>query len=138
MKAPLLERQRALPDEAAAVLEDLELLPLLRTVGDAIKVGSMAPGLMVARDIDLTILCPELDPTRVFRRSRRFVASRVRGLRFRNDTGRWNEDPNSPDGVRGTGLRDRAGEDWSLDLSFIHERRRRGPISSTSWCCRRD
>ena len=44
---PLLERQRALQEEAAAVLDDLELLPLLRTVGDPIKVGSMALGLMV-------------------------------------------------------------------------------------------
>lgn len=85
---PLVERQRALQEEAAAVLDDLELLPLLQTLGDPVKVGSVALGLTVARDIDLTILCPELDAGRVFEVVQPLVAHpRVRELRFRNDTG---------------------------------------------------
>lgn len=92
---PLVERQRALQEEAAAVLDDLELLPLLQTLGDPVKVGSVALGLMVARDIDLTILCPELDAGRVFEVVQPLVAHpRVRELRFRNDTGHWNDDSN--------------------------------------------
>ena len=36
-----LDAQQALQDEAAAVLDDLELLPLLKPVGDPVKVGSL-------------------------------------------------------------------------------------------------
>ncbi len=130
MDDPLLERQRALQEEAASVLEDLELLPLLRTVGDPIKVGSMALGLMVQRDIDMTILCRELDPTRVFEAIKSLSSHpRVRELRFRNDTGHWNVDPNYPDGVYwGPGYRTEAGEDWNLDLWFIHEHSRQADL----------
>jgi len=49
---------------------------------------------MVARDIDLTILCPVLDATRMFEAIRPLAAHpRVLELRFRNDTGHWNVDP---------------------------------------------
>jgi hypothetical protein len=60
MKDPL-ERERQLQDEAAAVLADLELLPLLQQLGRPVQVGSVPLGLMVAHDIDLTVLCSELD-----------------------------------------------------------------------------
>ena len=68
---------------------------------------------------------PELGPTRVFEAIKALPSHpRVRELRFRNDTGHWNEDPNYPDGVYwGPGTTD-AGEDWSLDLWFIHEHSR--------------
>jgi hypothetical protein len=49
-----LERERQLQDEAAVVLADLELLPLLQQLGRPVQVGSVPLGLMVARDIDLT------------------------------------------------------------------------------------
>ena len=120
------------------MLDDLELLPLLRAVGDPIKVGSVALGLMVARDIDLTMLCPELDPAASSRRSRRRSPHpRVRELRFRDDTGHWNVDPNYPDGVYwGPRYRSEAGEDWNLDLWFIHEDSRQFDLEHVE-CCRR-
>lgn len=119
----LFERQQALQNEAAAVLDDLSLLPLLQRVGRPVQVGSVAHGLMVARDVDLTILCPELDVTRIFEAIQPLAAHpRVRELRFRNDTGRWNVDPDYPDGVYwGPRFRSEAGDDWNLDLWFIHE-----------------
>ena len=113
MTDPLLERQLALQEEAAAVLDDLELVPLLQTVGDPIKVGSMALGLMVTRDIDMTVLCPELDATRVFEAIRALSSHpRVRELRFRNDTGHWNVTTPAPNQIIGElvdhGVRDPA------------------------------
>jgi hypothetical protein len=123
---PLLERQRALQEQAAAVLDDLELLPLLQSIGDPVKVGSVALGLMVKRDIDLTILCPELDTARVFEAVQPLATHpRVRELRFRNDTGDRNVDPAYPDGVYwGPRYRSEDGDDWNLDLWFIHEHSR--------------
>ena len=78
---------------------------------------------MVARDIDFTVLCPELDVAVVFAALRPLAAHRrVRELRFRNDTGHWNVDPEYPDGVYwGPRYRSDAGDDWNLDLWFIHE-----------------
>ena len=70
------------------MLADLELLPLLGQLGRPVQVGSVALGLMVARDIDLTVLCADLDAARVFDVVRPLAAHpRIRELRFRNDTG---------------------------------------------------
>jgi hypothetical protein len=69
-----LERERQLQDEAAVVLADLELLPLLQQLGRPVQVGSVPLGLMVARDIDLTVLCSELDATRIFELARPLAA----------------------------------------------------------------
>jgi hypothetical protein len=57
----LLEQQTALQQQAALVLEDLGLLSLLENVGRPVQVGSVALGLMVARDIDVTTLCRQFD-----------------------------------------------------------------------------
>ncbi len=119
----LLARQEDLQAEAAAVLADLELLPLLERAGRPVQVGSVALGLMVARDLDLTVLCPTLDPTGSFDVVRPLAAHpRISELRFRNDTGPWNVDPDYPHGVYwGARYRDGAGETSSLDVWFIHE-----------------
>ena len=66
----LLDQQQALQDEAAAVLADLDLLQLLQEVGRPVQVGSVALGLMVARDIDVTVLCPVLETAAIFTRPR--------------------------------------------------------------------
>ena len=96
----LLDQQQALQDEAAAVLADLELLPLLQQVGRPVQVGSVALGLMVARDIDLTVLCPALETEAIFTALAPLAGHpRIRELHFRDDTGHRNVDPNYPDGV---------------------------------------
>jgi hypothetical protein len=120
---PLLERQGALQREAAAVVADLALDSVLRQVGRPVQVGSAALGLMVARDIDFTVLCAELDAGRVFAAAGRLAEHpRVHELRFRNDTGHWNVDPDYPDGFYwGPRYRSEAGEDWTLDVWFIPE-----------------
>jgi hypothetical protein len=122
----LQKRERQLQDEATAILADLELLPLLGQLGRPVQVGSVPLGLMVARDIDLTVLCADLDAARVFDVVRPLAAHpRIRELRFRNDTGDRNVDPDYPDGIYwGPRYRTAAGEDWTIDVWFIHEQSR--------------
>ena len=64
--AELFARQDALQVQAAKVLADLDLFALLRTVGHPTHTGSSALGLMVARDIDVTTVCPAIDPAPIF------------------------------------------------------------------------
>ena len=119
----LFERQDALQVQAAAILTDLDAFALLRDVGQATQVGSSALGLMVARDIDITTLCPTLDPGPVFDLGRRLaVHPRVRRLTFRKDTGRWNTHPVYPDGIYWL-VEYVADPDvaWTLDLWFLLE-----------------
>lgn len=122
----LREREQQLQDEAAAVLADLDLLALVGQLGRPVQVGSVPLGLMVARDIDLTVLCADLDADRIFDAVRPLASHpRIRELRFRNDTGGWNVDPDYPDGIYwGPRYRSETGEDWTLDIWFIHEQSR--------------
>ena len=119
----LFERQDALQAQARAILADLDAFALLRDVGEATQVGSSALGLMVARDIDITTLCPTLDPGPVFDVGRQLaVHPRVRRLTFRKDTGRWNTSPGLPDGIYWL-VEYVADPDvaWTLDLWFLLE-----------------
>jgi hypothetical protein len=114
-------RQDALQAEASRVLADLDLLALLRTVGDPTHTGSSALGLMVVRDIDVTTVCPSLDPDPIFEVGRRLAGhARVRRLSFRNDAGHWNVDSRYPDGLYWL-VEYVAPPDlvWTLDLWFL-------------------
>jgi hypothetical protein len=93
----ILKKQAELQVEADAIVGALHLDALLRTAGDPVRVGSSALGLMVRRDIDITVVCERLDPA-----TRRTVAeiagelmldSHVGALRYRNDSGVWNVEP---------------------------------------------
>ena len=119
----LLARQAGLQAEADLVLEDLDLLRVLGTVGRPIRTGSSVLGLMVRRDIDVTSLCPTLDPGALLDAIHPFVTHpRVHRLAFRNDTGHWNTGTAYPDGLYWRiGYRTDALEDWDLDLWFLRE-----------------
>jgi hypothetical protein len=56
----LLEQQKNLQKEAQSILEDLDLMNLLKKYGEPVIVGSMALGLMTWRDIDIEIIVDEL------------------------------------------------------------------------------
>ncbi len=119
----LFARQDALQAQAQAVLADLDALALLRTVGEPTRVGSSALGLMVARDIDITTLCPSLEPGPAFEIGRQLARHpRVRRLTFRKDTGRWNTHAVYPDGIYWL-VEYVADPDvaWTLDLWFLAE-----------------
>jgi hypothetical protein len=119
----LLAAQDDLQAEAASILADLRLFELIGLIGTPVQTGSSALGLMLARDIDVTTLCPALDTGTVFAIGRGLaVHPRVRLVSFRNDTGHWRTEPEYPDGlywmveyVTDPGVK------WKLDLWFIAE-----------------
>lgn len=119
----LIQAQNRLQAEADAVVRDLRLEELLGPLGRPVRVGSSAMGLMVRRDIDITVICPRLDApvleafagvaAHLMRNS-----AAVESVRFRNDSGAWNKEPAKyPDGFY-LGLTVRAGNDalWTLDI----------------------
>lgn len=123
MTDDLLQRQVALQAEAGRVYLDLDLHEFLSGVGDPVRVGSAALGLMVWRDLDITVVCRALHVDAVTAIGARLSAHpQVREVMFRNDTGQWNSDPAYPDGLY-LGLRHRSldGHDWKIDIWFVDE-----------------
>ncbi|RUM22241.1 hypothetical protein EFQ99_25500 [Rhizobium vallis] len=101
----MFEAQRRLQAEADEVVQALRLDELLAGLGQPVRVGSSAMGLMVRRDIDITVICPRLDAqameafTAIGARLMR-MTERVVAVRFRNDSGKWNREPEKyPDGL---------------------------------------
>lgn len=121
--AELLQRQEALQREADEVVLDLALDRLLADVGTPVRVGSSALGLMVWRDLDITVVVPALSVEQVGALGLRLVSHpRVGELTLRNDTGGWNTDPGYPDGLYlGLRYRTTAGQVWKVDLWFVDE-----------------
>ena len=119
----LLARQEERQAEAAAVLADLGVMVLLSRIGRPVQTGSAALGLMVARDIDVTTLCPSLDVAGSFDIGRTLAMHpRVQRVTFRNDTGRWNTDTRYPDGLYWmVDYVTEGGTAWKLDLWLIQE-----------------
>jgi len=121
--AGLFARQDALQRQAASVLADLDLFALLRGVGQPTQTGGSALGLMVARDIDVTTVCPSLAAGPIFDLGRSLATHpRVRRVTFRDDTGRWNTGTLYPDGLYWM-VEYVADPDveWKLDLWFLLE-----------------
>jgi hypothetical protein len=121
----LLARQRALQTEAEEFARDIMLMELAQPLGDPVLVGSAALGLMVWRDLDVTVVCPRLEINAVVEvGSRLALHPRVREVVFRNDTGAWNTNtnPTYPDGLYlGLSYRSPAGDDWKSDIWFVDE-----------------
>ncbi len=122
----LIDSQKQLQKEAATIVELLGLEAMLTGIGRPLRVGSSAMGLMVQRDIDITVVCDSLDGSTL--RAFAEIGARlmpmdkyVTGVRLRNDTGVWNVDPASyPDGLY-LGLSVRAPDraEWTFDIWAI-------------------
>jgi hypothetical protein len=131
-----IEVQRLLQIEADAVVRDLQLEELLEPIGQPIRVGSSAMGLMVRRDIDITVVCARLDAgalaefAAVGARLMQQTAM-VEGVRFRNDSGKWNREPeNYPDGLYLNLLvRGRDGAAWTLDIWLVDQPERQPDLA---------
>jgi hypothetical protein len=126
MLSELLRRQDQLVAETSVVSSDLKLEKLLISAGKPVRVGSAALGLMVRRDLDITVVCPELgaaaQETVAQIGARLALHERVWRVEFRNDTGSWNADPSYPDGLYlGLGYRSPQGHGWNLDIWFVDE-----------------
>lgn len=126
-RADLLDRQAALQAEADSIVELLDIENRLRAIGNPIRVGSSALGLMVRRDIDITVVCDKLDsPTHaaIAELLRELAAHpRVGSVRFRNDSGFWNKTPEAyPDGLYiGITCLSAADDEWTFDIWFVDE-----------------
>jgi hypothetical protein len=119
----LLADQRRIQEEADQVVELLQLDASLSNIGRPVRVGRSAVGLMVRRDIDITVVCKDLSSetraafiqvgAKLMSMDRHVVS-----VRFRNDTGTWNTDQASyPDGLYlGVSARTDEGMDWTLDI----------------------
>jgi hypothetical protein len=119
----LLRQQHDLQIEAKEVADELQLDELLTTVGEPIRVGSSALGLMVWRDLDMTVICSSLNKEDIAQIAREMMVRRgVRELRFLNDSGSLKMDSNYPDGLYlGIKYRSLNGADWKLDIWFVDE-----------------
>lgn len=100
MRDKLLEQQCRLQDEANTVIDDLALTTLLATAGTPVRVGSSALGLMVWRDIDLTVVCSTLREDIVADIGTQLMTRRgIREVRFVNDSGDLQAESSYPDGL---------------------------------------
>jgi hypothetical protein len=118
----LLEDELRLQREASDVEGELELPSLLSELGTPVRVGSSAFGVMVRRDLDITVICSQLRVSKVTELGAQLALHhKVRAVIFRNDTGEWNSDPTYPDGLYlGIRYRSAAGE-WNVDIWFVSE-----------------
>src|SRR5262249_20801143 len=92
--AELLQRQTMLQAEARQVLADLNLMTYLSRPGHAEHVGRSVSGLMVWRDLDVGVRCPQPSTERVFETLQPILThSRVHDVLYREETG-----PRSPSG----------------------------------------
>lgn len=121
----LLRRQDELQALADAVVADLGLDRSLSALGEPVRTGSSALGLMVVPDIDITVACPSLDADAVVEFAGVLARhERVRVVQFRKDHGRWNTEPDAyPDGLY-VGLKyrpEKDGPEWNADIWFVDE-----------------
>ncbi|MFS8110695.1 hypothetical protein QD460_03085 [Rhizobium jaguaris] len=123
----ILKQQAALQAEADAIVDALDLDSILCITGNPVRVGSSALGVMVRRDIDITVICKKLDRAThaaIAQIARQLMLHpRAGAVRFRNDTGFWNKVPDEyPDGLYlGITYRSEDDKDWNLDIWFVDE-----------------
>ncbi len=114
----LARQQDELHNEGERVLVDLQIEPLLSALGAVRFVGSYALGLMVWRDIDITVFCDTYDPDTCFEALRPLVRHpRVKKLRWDNERGKLHATDWLPDGYY-WGVRYWTDErvEWKLDI----------------------
>ncbi|WP_432537871.1 hypothetical protein [Kineococcus arenarius] len=120
------QQQDALQVEADRVVDELGLTDLLTAIGRPHRVGSSRLGLMVVRDIDVTVVCNDLTATAaavVDAAAHLSAHPDVRELTFRKETSRFNLYPDRyPDGLylRLTYAPPQRPE-WTLDIWFVDE-----------------
>ncbi|MDU4696319.1 MAG: hypothetical protein E6Y08_10920 [Paenibacillus sp.] len=122
-KIELFTRQQQLQVEAAAIAEEMNLIPLLEAAGMPVTVGSAALGLMTWRDLDMTVICSKLDIATISGIASQLMSNPgIRDMQFINDTGSWNTNPAYPDGFfLGITYKSNNGNQWELDIWFVDE-----------------
>jgi hypothetical protein len=86
--ASLFRRAKALQTEADEVMRTLAVMPMLGVLGHPEHIGSSVSGLMVWRDIDVTVRCRDVTPERVWDALRPLLINpRITRLNYANETG---------------------------------------------------
>ena len=117
----LLARQKELQSEAREVLEKLDLYPPLQKIGKTRKLGSSALGLMVWRDIDLGVSCPQgVELQQILQKSMfpLYNHPSVQQIRFINDSGQFRLAGNDERYYFAVHYRAPQKEEWKIDISF--------------------
>ncbi|GAA0730261.1 hypothetical protein GCM10008905_31330 [Clostridium malenominatum] len=120
----LFQMQSDLQMEASELEKLLNLNELLQRVGEPIRVGSSALGLMVWRDLDITVVCNDLNIEKIADIAKDLMASPyVRELKFKNDTDTWNEEPHIyPDGFYfSLKCKSNTNHIWKVDIWFVDQ-----------------
>lgn len=105
---------------------------MLGAIGTPVLVGSAALGLMAWRDIDVTVVCKSLDEAAVLAAAAKLARHQdVKSMQYRDDSGRWNQDPeNYPDGLYiGLRYQPQAMPEWRLDVWFVDDPDRQPDIA---------
>ncbi|MEJ3747737.1 hypothetical protein WEI85_31150 [Actinomycetes bacterium KLBMP 9797] len=117
----LLERQERLQREAEGVLSELDLPALLSRAGRVELIGSVASGLMIWRDLDISIFVAPDRHRRVAEILGTLLADpRVLDVHYANETGARSPSGGTHDQRYYAVLRylPPGGETWKIDLSF--------------------
>jgi len=123
----ILDQQATLQAEANVIVDRLDLDNALRRIGNPVRVGSSAPGVMVRRDIDITVICDRLDQAThaavVQLGGKLALHPSIGTVCLRNDSGFWNRSPEEyPDGLYlGLTYRAQNDTDWTFDIWFVDE-----------------
>ncbi|GAA4836410.1 hypothetical protein [Saccharopolyspora rosea] len=130
----ILEREARTREEADALVAELGLEAALSAIGSPTRVGSSALGVMVRRDVDITVTCAALDQTTheavAHLGAELALHGQVREVRFRDDTGQWNTDPMYPDGLYlHISCQDAEGREWTIDIWFVDEPERQPDLA---------
>lgn len=119
--ASLLHWQETLQAEAQTILANLDLIERLAAAGSVRLVSSAALGLMVWRDIDISVSCPGLSADRAVEIIRPFYSHPwIKRIRYLKECGQLNPTGLETDERFYFGLyyQMKAGDEWKIDVSF--------------------
>jgi len=128
----LLRRQETLQAEAYNLIHELNLLALLSHAGQPEHIGSSVSGLMVWRDIDFNVWCPDRSLHTIVETMQPLLTHpRVTKLIYANET-----EGHAPSELRGderyyyvTYLETESRQEWKIDISFWLSDQPRGHLA---------
>ena len=117
----LFQRQEALQAEASQLIGHLDLFTLLAHAGKPEQIGSSVSGLMVWRDLDFNVLCPQRSLPVAFETMHPLLTNpRVTRLHYANES-----EGHAPAALQGderyyfvTYFETEVGHEWKIDISF--------------------
>jgi hypothetical protein len=119
--ASLLRRAESLQSEAGDVMRTLDLMAMLAVLGQPEQIGSSVSGLMVWRDIDVTVRCQDVTLAQVWDALRPLLRNRrVTRLSYSNETGARSPtgDPADQRFYFVIHYETAEGTDWKIDISL--------------------